>query len=581
MSSSTLVSEVPPAVSAPPRTAPPVSRLLQALVLIGLLAVAAPALMVRVPPLLDLPNHYARIWLLAGGVKEGALSHMYAVDWSSAWTNIGVDLMAQILGTVIPGQALGPLFLAAALVLPPIGAIVLHQRLYGGWRWWQVVMPLAAFSTTLLAGFLNYQIGLGLALLAAASDPWLQRRVSPIQLMMIRIVIAIALLVVHIFALGFYAALLGGLALGPRLMAMFETRNGVRSVALKLVAITAAVAIPLIAYRLTAAHVPGEASSETIWGPTTLAYKLDILLCAFGTYSTLVDCLFFGALLAIAAYAYARGRLQVHQGLALVALALALVSLLMPTWAAQTGWIDQRVPIMALLTLMAALFPDVADARSARVAMATGMLALVVARAAWIGGIWIDREADADAIERVLAHVPAGSSVLPLDHRPSIRGMAHAPIGRYFHMGASFYHAYTLSVMERGAFSPLIFTMQGKQPLRVQAPWNEISVPNGGRSPTMAALRKPTRGWLIVAPYIKHWRDRFDYALMLNADVLEDVNKEVAPDGLTLIDDEGFARLYRIDRAQPDEEAPTDPPAQLIAAKAPKAKSLSAGAPKV
>ena len=581
MSSSSLASEIPHAVSAPPRTAPPVSRLLQAFVLVGLLAVAAPALMVRIPPLLDLPNHYARIWLLAGGVKEGPLSQMYAIDWSSAWTNIGVDLMAQILGTVIPGQALGPMFLAAALVTPPIGAIVLHQRLYGGWRWWQVVMPLTAFATTLLAGFLNYQIGIGLALLAAAADPALQRRSSPVQLLLLRIVIAVALLVVHIFALGFYAALLGGMALGPTLKTVFESKAAFRNALLKVIAVTAAVAIPLLAYRLTAHHVPGEASSETIWGPTTWQYKLDVLGCAFGTYDNVIDGLFFGSLVAICGFALLRGRLRVHQGLALAALALAAVSLLMPTWAAQTGWIDDRIPIMALLTLMAAVHPDIADAKTARVGMATAMLALVLARAAWIGGIWIERQSDADAIERALAHVPAGASVLPLDHRPSIRGMAHAPVGRYFHLGASYYHAYTLSVMERGAFSPLIFTMQGKQPLRVQEPWKDISVPNGGRSPTMAVLRKPTRGWLTVAPYIRPWRERFDYALMLNADVLEDVNKEIVPDGMTLVSDEGFARLYRIERVRPDDAEPAEPAPKFIAAKASKVRTLTARAPKV
>ena len=579
MSSSSLVTDIPHVVAAPPRTAPPVSRLLQAFVLIGLLAVAAPALMVRIPPLLDLPNHYARIWLLAGGVKEGALSHMYAVDWSSAWTNIGVDLLAQILGAVIPGQALGPLFLAAALVLPPIGVVVLHQRLYGGWRWWQVVVPLTAFATTLLAGFLNYQIGIGLAVLAAAADPWLQRRVSPIQLMIIRIVLAVALLVVHIFALGFYAALLGGMALGPQLSAVLASRKDLRTTVLKLVAVGAAVAIPLLAYLLTAHHVPGQTSSETIWGPNTLAYKLDVLGCAFGTYDNWVDGLFFGALAAICAYALVRGRLRVHQGLALAALALAVVSLVMPTWAAETGWIDQRVPIMALLALMAAVNPDVADSKGARVGMATAMLALVLARAVWIGGIWIDRETDADAIARALSRVPAGAAVLPLDHRPSIRGMAHAPIGRYFHLGASYYHDYTLSVMERGAFSPLIFSMEGKQPLRVQQPWKEISVPNGGRSPTMAVLRRPTRGWLKVAPYVAHWRERFDYALMLNADVLEDVNKETVPEGMTLVANEGFARLYRIDRIHTD-QPPAETAQQLIRTGVQKVGIMKVSAPK-
>jgi hypothetical protein len=35
---------------------------------------------------------------------------------------------------------------------------------------------------------------------------------------------------------------------------------------------------------------------------------------------------------------------------------------------------------------------------------------------------------------------------------------------------------------------------------------------------------------------------------MLNADVAPDVRREVVPPGMTLAADEGFARLYRIDR---------------------------------
>ena len=44
------------------------------------------------PPLLDYPNHFARIWLLAGGAGAQPVSGFYAVDWSGAWTNIGIDV---------------------------------------------------------------------------------------------------------------------------------------------------------------------------------------------------------------------------------------------------------------------------------------------------------------------------------------------------------------------------------------------------------------------------------------------------------------------------------------------------------
>jgi hypothetical protein len=513
----------------------------------ALAAVAAPALLVRMPPLLDYPNHYVRIWLLAGGLAQKPLADIYAADWSAAWTNVGIDVLARLAGPVIGARTLAPLLLAAALALPPLGAVALHRRLFGAGRAWQVAIPLAAFATTLLAGFLNYQIGIGLALLAAAADLWLARRCGPLQLLTARLAFATGLLVVHVFALGFYAALLGGLALGPRLSRLWSREEG-RAVLLRLAAVAATVAVPLLAYCLTAPHLPGNGALAPEWGPTTWRYKLDVLACAFATYDLRLDGLFFAPLLAVIAVAAFRRSLGLHQGLLLAALGLAVVSLLAPTWAADTAWVDTRIPIMALLTLMAAVDPRPAFSARGSAVVAALMLALVAGRAAWIGHIWELRQSDVRSIDRALAHVPAGAAVLPVEHRPSVKGRRMAPPGRYFHFGASFYHLYTLAVSERRAFSPLVFTTPGKQPLRVRQPWNEIAVPNGGRSPTLRALRRPAGPWLTVAPYATRWRTRFDYALMLNADLGPDVDRERPPRELTRVADEGFARLYKVAR---------------------------------
>jgi hypothetical protein len=514
----------------------------------ALAAVALPGLLVAMPPLLDYPNHYVRIWLLAGGANEAPLSQIYAVDWRAAWTNVGIDLLARLVGPVIGVRALAPLLLAAALALPPLGAVALHRRLFGGWRPWQIGIPVAAFATTLLAGFLNYQIGLGLALLAASFDPWLERRASPAQVLMARLAFATGLLVVHIFALGFYGVLLGGLALGPRL-AQLWSRDESRRAALRMAAAAVTVAVPLVAFFLMAPSLPGGGELGPRWEVPTLTYKLGVLGCAFVTYDLRIDALFFAPLVAVVAVALVRRRLGAHQGLLLAAAGLAVLALVAPQWAANTAWVDTRLPIMALLTLLAALNPQPVQGGRAAAVMAGLLLALVVGRAAWIGRIWDLRQADIRSVERALVQVPAGAAVMPLEHRPSWAGKLAAPPGRYFHFGASFFHVYTLTVMERRAFSPLVFTTPGKQPLRVRPAWEDISVPNGGRSPPLAVLmHPPSKSWLKVAPYLSQWRSRFDYALMLNADVGPDVDREVVPPELTLVADEGFARLYKVAR---------------------------------
>lgn len=526
-----------------PVSAPPASRIRLALLVAAVLMVATPGLLIAMPPLLDYPNHYVRLWLLSGGAERAPLSQMYAVDWNSAWTNVGMDFIGFTVGRIIPVQVLGPLLVAAATSLPPLGAALLHRRVFGGWRWWQVGMPLAAFATTLLAGLINYQIGIGLALIAASLDPLIERRLPAAGFLAVRVLMATGLLFMHVFALAFYAVLLGALALGPRLPSL---RDGaaLRAVGLRLVAAAAAVFIPLAAYRLTAPELPGGGVLAPIWSPWTLKYKLNLLACAFGTYDLRIDGLFMGALALIAGAALARRALGVHQGLAMCAAGLTAVALVAPTWLADTAWIDERLPIMALLTALAAVDPRFAGGGRRALAAGAVLLALVAARTAWIGDIWNDRQSDYRSIQRALSHVPAGASVMPLEHRPSVRGMREAPPGRYFHFGAGFFHQYTLAVVERHAFSPLVFAAPGKQPLKLLAPWVELSAPNGGRAPTFWVLRNRPADWVRSQPYVRDWRNRFDYALMLNADVLERVDPP--PPGLKLVDDEGYARLYRV-----------------------------------
>jgi hypothetical protein len=529
--------------------APSIGRLWLLFVTIGLCAVAMPALIVDMPPLLDYPNHVVRMWLLGGAVDDPILSKMYAVDWSAAWTNVGVDLIAQAAGRIFPIGVVAPTLLAIALMAPPLGAVLLNRRLYDGERhWWQIVMPLTAFATPLLGGFLNFQTGIGLALAFASLDPVMEKRGLK-TLVAGRMLMATTLLVVHIFAVGFYGVLLGGMALGPNLLALFR-RGGLKALWGRLLWVGVGVCAPLLVYRLTAPHLPGGGGlGQMIWGPTTFKYKIELLQSAFGTYNLDIDRGFFAVPLAFLALAAMLRSLKIHQGLLLCSLGMTVLALISPTWAAETGWIDTRMPIMALLLLMVAVMPDIARRPGLWVPVAVIMLAAVVGRAWWIGDIWVQRQADVRSIERAMSRVPEGSSVLPVDHLVSVRGKRIAPPGRFFHFGASYYHQYTLTVLQRKAFSPLVFSMHGKQPINVLPPYKRISVPNGGRSPTFATIRSPNAKWLNeIAPYIKTWRQDFDYALMLNADVLEDVRKEVVPDGMTLVADEGFARLYKIDR---------------------------------
>lgn len=143
------------------------------LLLLGALII--PVAAVRMPPLIDYPNHVSRLWLLGGGAAMPPMPSFYAVEWAGL-TNVGIDLLAVPLTRLFSAETIGAFYLALGLVLAPLGTAMLNRRLHGPLNWWALAFPLLAWNGALLAGFLNFVIGLGVALIAAALDDSLARR---------------------------------------------------------------------------------------------------------------------------------------------------------------------------------------------------------------------------------------------------------------------------------------------------------------------------------------------------------------------------------------------------------------------
>ena len=533
------------------------SRLVPAALLATFAALLIPVLVAAIPPLEDYPNHLARLWLLGGGVDFPPVSEMYRITWNT-FTNIGIDLLAYGLGGLVPYEAVGRLFIAAAVLLPPIGGALLWQTVYGGSHPWQLAFGLLAWSAGVVNGFLNFEIGLGLALLAAAADPVLVRR-GPAVAALSRVLLAALLMLMHVFALAFYAALLAGLALGPDLRVLLR-RDALLRAAGSVLAIAATLAVPAILLVLFAPSLPGAHEGRglnTAWqdlqvGFTLLrtdpVYKINSALLGIRAYSDRLDVLTLAVLgLPVLASLLLR-RLTVHAGLLLAVAGLMACYLVLPDYLAGTFWIDRRFALMAPLALAAALRPDLPPRPAG--ALAALLVAMSLIRTGHVGWVWHERQADVAAMRRAVASVPPGAAILPLEHR--FKRAEGGPPGRYTTMGEpSHRHLATLALPWQRAFVPTLFTARGKQPLEVLPPWNSIVEPDGGTPPSVNALTDPAilARFLGRAPYARAWRDRFDYALVLNADMPDDNGPFTPPPGVVLVADEGFAQLYRIDRA--------------------------------
>lgn len=543
------------------RTSAAPGRLPGLLLLAALALLALPVLAVQVPPVLDYPNHFARVWLLAGGAEEPPVSEFYAVDWAGASTNIGMDLLAAALGAVLPAAFLGPLFLAAALILPPLGAAALNRAAFGGWHWWQVGFAALAWSTTFLAGFVNFQIGMGLALLAAALDPKVAR-LRPAAAFACRAGLASLVLLFHPFGLLLYGALLAGLALGPDWRVFGSAGGFARGAGRALVALAPA-AVPLAAVLLLAPALPGAQAGEAVpppeWPPFSVRERLLVLFTGIRTYYRELDLALVGLVAAPALWALAQRRLRAHAGLCLSAAGLVALLLAAPE-NFQTGtWIGERFAAMAVLAAAAALRPDPLPAfRHAGAVLGGALLAISAARTASVAGVWLERQADVAAVERVLAHLPPGAALLPMEHTPAPGGYDPPP-GRFIRGGhGTYWHYPVLAVPWRHAFVPTLFAMKGKQPVRVLPPWDAIAVPDGAPVSMRALLAgDPNRyGPTWDGRPVRHlarWRERFDYVLVLNADMPDGTGPARPVPGLELVADGGFAQLHRVVR---DERAP-------------------------
>ncbi|MBB3389025.1 hypothetical protein FHT82_001748 [Rhizobium sp. BK275] len=501
----------------------------------------------KFPPLLDYANHYARMWLLAGGIKEAPFPEIYTIEWNRTFTNVGIDLLARFIGPVIGVALLARALLFLAIVLPPSGAIVLHRRLFGGSHYWQIGMLYLAWCATLIGGFINFQIGLGLALLFATVDHRLLPG-SAARLFLWRVAVSLLLTLVHLFSAGFFLAIICGLEFSWR----FDVLNS-RQAMLRLIGKLAAAIIACLlspaALALTAADLPGSQAGDIMatWNDSPILL-ISNLLSAIWTYVAFVDAIFLVPILLVCSRALTGKSLRVHAGLVVTAAGLLALSILSPLHAFGTGWISWRFPIMAALVGMVMICPFQKIGRRRAVILFLVLNVAVFGRTLWIGYNWWRGQADVASVEKVLEAVPSGAAILPLQHE-SAPGDIKPDQRHYAFSQDTFRHLPTLAVPLAHAFVPTLFSAQGKQPLAVRPSWSDRSVPEGNLFST-GVLSCP--GLMAEAasftPYLVDWRSKFDFILVVNADAVDQNVGDVMPAGIRLLKDAGFARLYGIDR---------------------------------
>ena len=409
-----------------------------------LIVVSVPVFSTVLPPLVDYPNHLARMHLIAEGGNE-----FYAVRWAPL-PNLAEDLIIPPLTHLIPLELAGKLFLVLTFALIAGGTLWLNRVATGAWRWWGLLGFLLLYDRILLWGFLNYLFGLGVAICGVAL--WLALDDRPATRTISAMVLALACFFSHIAALGIYALAILGMEAAPS-FALLRARR-YRELGWRIALCTAPFVVPTIFYLFCQpASSGGPISFTPIWR------KADLLFSVFDNYSRPFDLVCFVLLVALLGALAWRARLNVAPRLGAAHVVLFVAYLLLPSRMASGSGVDHRLPVAIFLLLIAASAPRLP--RRVAAAIGIAIVAIFVARMAVIERIWLKAD-------RLYAADLAAIDTLPEGTRFAVA----YPENEVNVTAVPQLHVATLAAARREAFVPTIFAFPAQQPLKLRPPYD-------------------------------------------------------------------------------------------------------------
>lgn len=499
---------------------------------VAILAAAAslaPFLVVDVPAVLDYPNHLARFYVLAHP-GDPILSRMYAAHWGFL-PNLGMDVIGQALLRVFPPDVGGRLLLALSLLAPIVGALVYARAAFGRWTWWSFGAWTIAYNAVFFMGFMNFLLGLGVALAGAALWRILRRHRRGMTAAAIGAVIGVCALLCHLLGFAFFALLVAAQEAEDIYRARREGRASQRQSVEAAGLLGVCLAPAALLYRLT--HRTAAHGDVVWWDWAHKGFQLLTPFMIYQSWATVVTCI---VVISVAILTWRRATRA--PGALFAVLVLAAIYAVAPFAAAGGSFVDTRLPLMAALLLFAGFAPRL-DSR-AGVSIVAAFTLLVVGRSALTMINWIGHARDLTDLRASLALIEPGSKVLPTqtdlaDSQP-LRGRTLPHFSRLDQNWAG------LALIERHAFWPLLFADPSQQPVIVLPPYSRMADPIGQPTPWRNLSDNPaTPQELASYPYLAHWRTRFDYVLLIGPEPAQ------TPSGLTLLHAGEESSIYRVD----------------------------------
>lgn len=405
-------------------------------VLIALSAV--PLFLTELPPLLDYPNHLARMHLLPS-ITSPLLREFYAVAWAPL-PNLGMDGVVPFLAFLMPLAWAGKVFVLLTFILLAGGTAAIYRALFGTWSLWPCLAFLLLYTRLLLWGFLGYLFGCGLALAAFAAWIALRRRHWALR-MLAGCAFALAIYLAHLLAFGIYAVMVAGYEWGQ-----------VWRLRMKFAAAARALMIGGIPFLPALALMSANSSTGRIIYANPLR-KIDLLFSVFDNYSRPFDVVCFVLIVLAVAFAFQRRFVKLAPDIVGPLIGLFILYLAMPTQLFTAAGADRRIPVMIFLVLIGGSHWVVSRPVLERRFMAAAG-ALFVMRLAVIAVIWHNSGRLYAALMPSFDALPPGSCLAVGFDKAGI-SVQKAPLT----------HFATLAVVRRDAFVTTLFAYPTQQPI--------------------------------------------------------------------------------------------------------------------
>jgi hypothetical protein len=432
---------------------------------------------VHTPPLVDYPNHMARMHILVHAGESAALQQYYEVRWA-VLPNLAMDIVIPSLATFVPLEVAGKLFLSLIFVLLSLGVLALHRALHGEYSAWPILCVFFLYNNVFRLGFLNYLFGVGLALLALAAWVACRHRSWKVVFPIFSFLSAL-IFFCHLFALGFYALSMLAYEFGQYRV---ERQHRWSLSQMTWPKAMAHLILPLMLFALSPTFYakPDERPAEHTtwqyrsthglrWASDLISYgdfsrRVDAFKGTLRTFHPPLDRITLVVLASIIVMGLVTKRFTLKPSMYWPLAAVTAAALAMPAEIATANFVDIRLP--TALILLAIASSNLAFRGKVWTILVAGTLSvLFLVRIGYITQQWQVADRTYDEYLAALDRLPEGATLFPAVVYPSLG---------YFPGAVPDFHIASWAVLKKSAFVASVFAFPTQQPLTLKLPYRHF-----------------------------------------------------------------------------------------------------------